>query len=54
MIFFSFVQSQSVKSISMDHRKLFGLGFRKIYLKNQNYFDLSLGLFMKMNYIMKR
>lgn len=44
--FFSFVQSQSVKSISMDHRKLFGLGFRKnIFKKNQNYFDLSLGLF---------
>ena len=44
--FFSFAQSQSVKSISMDHRKLFGIGYRKnIFKKNENYFDLSLGLF---------
>lgn len=44
--FFSFIQSQSIKSIFMDHRNLFGIGYRKnLFNKKNNNLDFSLGIF---------
>ena len=43
---FTFVQAQNVRSLKMLHRYLIGGGYRfNLFKKNQNYFDLSAGLF---------
>ena len=43
---FAFVQAQNVRSLKMLHRYLIGGGYRfNLFKKNQNYFDLSAGLF---------
>jgi hypothetical protein len=43
---FSFIQAQNVRSLKMLHRYLIGGGYRfNLYKKNQNYFDLSAGIF---------
>jgi hypothetical protein len=41
-----FIQAQNVRSLKMLHRYLIGGGYRfNLYKKNQNYFDLSAGIF---------
>lgn len=43
---FSFIQAQNVRSLKMLHRYLIGGGYRvNLFKKNQNYFDLSAGIF---------
>lgn len=43
---FAFIQAQNVRSLKMLHRYLIGGGYRiNLFKKNQNYFDLSAGLF---------
>lgn len=43
---FSFVQSQKSKALNLDYRHLIGGGYRhNIYKKDENYFDVSLGVF---------
>ena len=43
---FSFIQSQKSRALSLNYRNLIGGGYRhNIYKKNENYFDLSAGVF---------
>ena len=43
---FSFIQSQKSRALSLDHRNLIGGGYRhNFYKKDENYFDLSVGVF---------
>ena len=43
---FSFIQSQKSRALSLNYRNLIGGGYRhNVYKKNENYFDLSAGVF---------
>ena len=43
---FSFIQSQKSRALSLNYRNLIGGGYRhKVYNKDENYFDLSAGVF---------
>lgn len=45
---FSFVQSQKSKALNLDYRHLIGGGYRhNIYKKEENYFDVSAGVFFE-------
>jgi hypothetical protein len=45
---FAFIQGQNIKSLRMTHRYIFGGGYRhRIIHKNENYWDLSAGLFFE-------
>ena len=43
---FSFIQSQKSKALNLNYRNLIGGGYRhNVYKKDENYFDLSAGVF---------
>ncbi|WP_127142112.1 DUF481 domain-containing protein [Flagellimonas marinaquae] len=45
---FAFVQGQNIKSLRMNHRYITGGGYRhRVFQKEDNYWDLSLGLFFE-------
>ena len=45
---FSFIQSQKSRALNLNYRNLIGGGYRhNIYKKDENYFDLSAGVFFE-------
>ena len=45
---FSFIQSQKSRALNLNYRNLIGGGYRhNIYKKDENYFDLSAGIFFE-------
>jgi hypothetical protein len=43
---FSFIQSQKSRALNLNYRNLIGGGYRhNVYKKDENYFDLSAGVF---------
>ena len=43
---YGFVQSQNIRVLQMNHRKLLGVGYRhSLYANESHYFDLAAGLF---------
>jgi hypothetical protein len=51
---FSFVQSQKSRALSLNYWNLIGGGYRhNIYKKEENYFDVSAGVFFEKELYLK-